>query len=111
MGSMRGDSGFEEVRLFVERAGYGANKWRWRLADDSGVTVSVGSGFNSAEDAYVAARRQALALRSARIERQIEKAARADALEKASIGSEITPHAKDLLHHQRRPPVKRFNVW
>lgn len=108
---MRGDVGPEEVRLFVERAGYGANKWRWRLTDDSGVTVSVGSGFNSAEDAYAAARKQALALRSARIERQIEMAARAEVLEKDSIGSKAAPITKELLHHQHRSPVKRFNVW
>lgn len=108
---MRGDVGPEEVRLFIERAGYGANKWRWRLADDSGVTVSVGSGFNSAEDAYAAAREHALALRSARIKRQIEMTARAEALEKNSIGSKAAPCTKELLHRQHLPSVKRLNVW
>lgn len=59
-----GDRGLDEVRIVVERGGAGSNKWRWRLANDGGLSVSFGTGFRSAEDAYQAARRKELELRN-----------------------------------------------
>ncbi|WP_156963678.1 hypothetical protein [Muricoccus aerilatus] len=59
-----GDRGLDEVRIVVERGGSGANKWRWRLANDGGLSVSFGTGFRCAEDAYQAARRKELELRT-----------------------------------------------
>ncbi|MFC0385085.1 hypothetical protein [Muricoccus vinaceus] len=60
-----GDPGSEEVRIVVERGGFGPHKWRWRLARECGLSVGVGTGFKSAEDAYQAARERVLDLRSA----------------------------------------------
>jgi len=58
-----GDRGLDEIRIVVERGGSGANKWRWRLANEGGLSVSFGTGFKSAEDAYQAARQKELELR------------------------------------------------
>lgn len=58
-----GDQGIDEVRIVVERGGFGPHKWRWRLAREGGLSLGVGSGFKSAEDAYQAARERALDLR------------------------------------------------
>lgn len=59
-----GDQGIDEVRIVVERGGFGPHKWRWRLAREGGLSVGVGSGFKSAEDAYQAARERVLDLRA-----------------------------------------------
>ena len=56
----------DEVRIVVERGGFGARKWRWRLAKDCGLSVGMGRGFSSAEDAYEAAQQSAFALRASR---------------------------------------------
>lgn len=59
----RGDQGLDEIRIVVERGGFGQNKWRWRLASDGGLAIGLGSGFKSAEDAYRAAHQRMLDLR------------------------------------------------
>lgn len=59
----RGDQGLDEIRIVVERGGFGQNKWRWRLANDGGLAIGLGSGFKSAEDAYRAAHQKMLDLR------------------------------------------------
>lgn len=53
-----------EVRIVVERGGFGELRWQWRLAKECGLSVELGVGFKSAEDAYDAARRRVLDLRT-----------------------------------------------
>ena len=60
----RGDQGLDEIRIVVERGGFGQNKWRWRLANDGGLAIGLGSGFKSAEDAYRAGHQRMLDLRA-----------------------------------------------
>ena len=54
----RRDEGMEEVKIVVERVGYGRSKWRWRLANECGLTIAVGSGFSGPEGAYFSAQKR-----------------------------------------------------
>ena len=60
----RRDEGMEEVQIVVERVGYGRSRWRWRLANECGLTVAVGSGFSGPEGAYASAQKRLSDLRT-----------------------------------------------
>lgn len=54
----------EEIQIVVERVGYGSRKWRWRLANECGLTIGLGAGFSGPESAYASAQQRLLDLRT-----------------------------------------------
>ena len=60
----RRDEGMDEVQIVVERVGYGRSRWRWRLANECGLTIDVGSGFPGPEGAYASAQKRLSDLRT-----------------------------------------------
>lgn len=60
---MLGDQGLNELQVVVERRGYGARAWVWRLSTGLGDVARSATAFVSAEDAYLAGRGELLARR------------------------------------------------
>lgn len=40
----------DEIQIVVERDGYGPRKWRWRLANECGLTIGLGVGFSRSRE-------------------------------------------------------------
>ena len=60
---MQKDAGLNELQVVVERRGYGAQAWAWRLSTGMIDMATSTVGFVCAEDAYAAGRLQLLAMR------------------------------------------------
>ena len=61
---MQGDQGLNDLQVIVERRGYGARAWAWRLAAGTVSLATSPEGFVCAEDAYAAGRVQLLEMRA-----------------------------------------------
>jgi hypothetical protein len=54
----RQNDGLSELRIVVDRCGFGTHKWRWRLINECDLVVAVATRFHGPEAAYAAAQRK-----------------------------------------------------
>ena len=87
----RGIQVHDEINVIVERRGYGANVWRWRLSNGSQDLARSNSGFRCAEDAYCEGRTNLLTLRASeeRLGQRLRRVAFAEAAERFDLAAEV----------------------
>lgn len=93
---MQGDQGLNELQVIVERRGYGARAWAWRLSTGVQNLATSLEGFVCAEDAYTAGRVHLLEVRAGTPPRL------------SSVGSLMSESMKrKVLPAMRRPRGRR----
>ncbi len=61
----RQNDGLSELRIVVDRCGFGTHKWRWRLMNECDLVVAIATRFHGPEAAYGAAQRKLSEMRMA----------------------------------------------
>jgi hypothetical protein len=61
----RQNDGISDLRIVVDRSGFGTHKWRWRLMNECDLVIGIATGFIGPETAYAAAQHKLFEMRMA----------------------------------------------